>query len=58
MKEYKILNVSANSKKNMIVEAEKKMNDMASKGWSVTTMTEFMAIELGYSMLIAFEKEK
>ncbi len=56
MKEYKIVNVRANSKKKMIEETEKTMNDMAKEGWEVTTMTEFMAIEFGYSMLIAFEK--
>ncbi len=54
--EYKIETVKANSKKAIIEEAEKKMNDMAKEGWKVTTMTEFMAIEFGYSLLITFEK--
>ena len=54
--EYKIENVSANSKKAIMEKAEKKMNEMASEGWKVTTMTEFMAVEFGYSVLITFER--
>ena len=54
--EYKIETIRGNSKKGIINEAEKKMNEMAKEGWKVTTMTEFMAIEFGYSILIAFEK--
>ncbi len=54
--EYKIVNVSASSKNKIIKEAEQKMNDMAKQGWKVNSMTEFMAIEFGYSVLITFEK--
>ena len=54
--EYKIVNVSGKSKSNIMEKTEKTMNDMAKEGWKVTTMTEFMAIEFGYSLLIAFEK--
>ena len=54
--EYKIVNVSGKNKRTIIENAEKTMNDMAKDGWKVTTMTEFMAIEFGYSLLIAFEK--
>ena len=54
--EYKIECVRGKSKKLIIENAENKMNEMARDGWKVTTMTEFMAVEFGYSILIAFEK--